>query len=290
MPIESDPNAHNEAYLRAKRDKMGHSLHHQGLALDEEMIHDEEERDAEERATRWLRPGAFLEEFGEEERAALAPLRFAVCVGRFYEDLAQRLLSGADEGFELAGVPAASVSRGLGPRRLRAALRGEAACAERRLRRRRLPRRRHPRRDRPLRLRLRRGRPRHPGRAAGDRRPLRLRRDHLRHMEQALARAGGGKRDQGRNAALTVARMALLEAPARPERAAPVPSTIPMAKVCHSCGKGPAFGQSRSHSMVATKRRFDPNLQKVRIQENGRKLRAYVCTRCLKANKVTKAA
>ena len=36
-----------------------------------------------------------------------------------------------------------------------------------------------------------------------------------------------------------------------------------MAKVCHSCGKGPAFGQSRSHSMVATKRRFDPNLQKV---------------------------
>ena len=32
-----------------------------------------------------------------------------------------------------------------------------------------------------------------------------------------------------------------------------------------SCGKGPAFGQSRSHSMVATKRRFDPNLQKVRI-------------------------
>jgi large subunit ribosomal protein L28 len=64
----------------------------------------------------------------------------------------------------------------------------------------------------------------------------------------------------------------------------------PMAKVCHSCGKGPAFGQSRSHSMVATKRRFDPNLQKVRIVENGSKLRTYVCTRCLKANKVTKAA
>jgi 3,4-dihydroxy 2-butanone 4-phosphate synthase/GTP cyclohydrolase II len=46
VPIESDPNVHNEDYLRAKRDKMGHSLHHQGLALDEEMIHDEEERDA----------------------------------------------------------------------------------------------------------------------------------------------------------------------------------------------------------------------------------------------------
>jgi len=48
VPIESVPNTHNEAYLRAKRDKMGHSLHHQGLALDEEMIHDEEERDAAE--------------------------------------------------------------------------------------------------------------------------------------------------------------------------------------------------------------------------------------------------
>jgi 3,4-dihydroxy 2-butanone 4-phosphate synthase / GTP cyclohydrolase II len=46
VPIESVPNTHNESYLRAKRDKMGHSLHHQGLALDEEMIHDEEERDA----------------------------------------------------------------------------------------------------------------------------------------------------------------------------------------------------------------------------------------------------
>jgi large subunit ribosomal protein L28 len=34
-----------------------------------------------------------------------------------------------------------------------------------------------------------------------------------------------------------------------------------MAKICHSCGKGPAFGHSRSHSMVATKRRFNPNLQ-----------------------------
>ena len=55
-------------------------------------------------------PGAFLEEFTVEEREALAPLRFAVCVGRFYEDLAERLLSGAREGFELAGVPASAVS------------------------------------------------------------------------------------------------------------------------------------------------------------------------------------
>src|SRR6202051_388029 len=52
-----------------------------------------------------------------------------------------------------------------------------------------------------------------------------------------------------------------------------------MAKVCHSCGKGPAFGQSRSHSMVATKRRFDPNLQKVRIMVGQAPQRVAVCTR-----------
>ncbi|MFN8186981.1 MAG: 50S ribosomal protein L28 [Gaiellales bacterium] len=62
-----------------------------------------------------------------------------------------------------------------------------------------------------------------------------------------------------------------------------------MSKVCSVCGKGPSFGHSRSHSMVATKRRFDPNLQRVRVLVNGAARRVYVCTRCLKAGKVEKA-
>jgi large subunit ribosomal protein L28 len=41
--------------------------------------------------------------------------------------------------------------------------------------------------------------------------------------------------------------------------------------------------------MVATKRRFDPNLQKVRALVGGAPRRVYVCTRCLQAGKVTKA-
>jgi large subunit ribosomal protein L28 len=41
--------------------------------------------------------------------------------------------------------------------------------------------------------------------------------------------------------------------------------------------------------MAATKRRFNPNLQRVRVLLNGKATRAYVCTRCLKANKVEKA-
>ena len=45
LPIQHLPNPHNEAYLRAKREKLGHTLHHQGLALDEQMIHDEQEQD-----------------------------------------------------------------------------------------------------------------------------------------------------------------------------------------------------------------------------------------------------
>ena len=62
-----------------------------------------------------------------------------------------------------------------------------------------------------------------------------------------------------------------------------------MAKVCSICGKKPGFGHSRSHSMVATKRRFEPNLQRVRVLVGGSPKRAYVCTRCLKAGKVEKA-
>jgi 3,4-dihydroxy 2-butanone 4-phosphate synthase / GTP cyclohydrolase II len=45
IPIEHMPNRHNEAYLRAKRDRLGHILHHQGLPLDEEMLHAEFEHD-----------------------------------------------------------------------------------------------------------------------------------------------------------------------------------------------------------------------------------------------------
>src|ERR1700683_4845735 len=47
VPIEHAPNPHNEAYLRAKAERMGHTLHHQGLALDEEMIEAEHESDRE---------------------------------------------------------------------------------------------------------------------------------------------------------------------------------------------------------------------------------------------------
>ncbi len=45
IPIEHTPNPHNEAYLRAKAEKMGHTLHHQGTSLDEQMVAEERARD-----------------------------------------------------------------------------------------------------------------------------------------------------------------------------------------------------------------------------------------------------
>jgi 3,4-dihydroxy 2-butanone 4-phosphate synthase / GTP cyclohydrolase II len=47
VPIEHAPGEHNRQYLRAKKERLGHMLHHQGLALDEEMIHEERVQDRE---------------------------------------------------------------------------------------------------------------------------------------------------------------------------------------------------------------------------------------------------
>jgi 3,4-dihydroxy 2-butanone 4-phosphate synthase/GTP cyclohydrolase II len=49
IPIQHEPNPHNEGYLRAKRDRLGHTLHHQGLPLDEEMLRREQQDDSRQR-------------------------------------------------------------------------------------------------------------------------------------------------------------------------------------------------------------------------------------------------
>jgi 6,7-dimethyl-8-ribityllumazine synthase len=134
-------------------------------------------------------------------------LRFAVPVGRFYEDLAERLVSGAAAVFEEAGaswdvfdVPgayelplaasyAASSGRYDGVACLGAVIRGETShydyvCGEsaRGI----------------MDVQLRTGVPCAFGVLT------------VETMDQALARAGGGKRDQGRHAAEAVLQMAAL--------------------------------------------------------------------------------
>jgi 6,7-dimethyl-8-ribityllumazine synthase len=153
---------------------------------------------------------AFHERFSDSEREVLSKLEFAVCVGRFYEDLAERLLNGAADGFALAGVSEASVheypvpgafelpqaaklcaetGRFAGVACLGAVIRGETShydyvCAE------------TARGIQEVAL------------STGV--PCSFGVITCETMEQALARAGGDRRDQGRGAALTVARMALL--------------------------------------------------------------------------------
>ena len=62
-----------------------------------------------------------------------------------------------------------------------------------------------------------------------------------------------------------------------------------MAKICDNCGNTPQSGHSVSHSNIKTKRRFNPNLQRVRHQFPDGSVRTLsVCTRCIRSGAVTK--
>jgi 6,7-dimethyl-8-ribityllumazine synthase len=153
---------------------------------------------------------ASYEEFTDEERQALARSEFAVCVATFYEDIAERLLNGATVGFDLGGVSEASIhtyrvpgsyelpfaaklcaesGRFAGVACLGVVIRGETShydhvCNEV---------------------------------ASGIQRvqldtgvPCAFGVITAENMDQALARSGGDKRDQGRGAAIVAMRMSLL--------------------------------------------------------------------------------
>jgi len=69
-------------------------------------------------------------------------------------------------------------------------------------------------------------------------------------------------------------------------------------KQCAVCGKAPQFGQNIRHvhsgawalKAPRTKRRWLPNLQSARVQDGGVTKKIQVCTKCLKAGKVARAA
>jgi large subunit ribosomal protein L28 len=64
---------------------------------------------------------------------------------------------------------------------------------------------------------------------------------------------------------------------------------VTMASVCEVCGKKPSWGMSVSHSHRRTKRRWNPNIQRVRALVSGSAKRVNVCTGCLKSGKIVKA-
>ena len=62
-----------------------------------------------------------------------------------------------------------------------------------------------------------------------------------------------------------------------------------MAKICVVCGKSKTTGFQISHSNIKTKRRWRPNMQRIKIIHNGSPRRVNVCTRCIKAGKIERA-
>jgi large subunit ribosomal protein L28 len=62
-----------------------------------------------------------------------------------------------------------------------------------------------------------------------------------------------------------------------------------MSKRCDICGKGPMSGNKVSHAHNLTRTRWMPNIKKLRIQDGKTTRQAYVCNRCLRSGKVTKA-
>ncbi len=62
-----------------------------------------------------------------------------------------------------------------------------------------------------------------------------------------------------------------------------------MAKVCEVCGKAKTTGYKISHSNIKTKRKWRPNIQRIKVMINGSPRKINVCSRCIKANKIQKA-
>lgn len=64
-----------------------------------------------------------------------------------------------------------------------------------------------------------------------------------------------------------------------------------MSRICEVCGKGPSVGNSVSHAHNKNRRRWLPNLQKVRtVSDSGATKRIRVCSRCIRSGAVVKPA
>jgi len=59
---------------------------------------------------------------------------------------------------------------------------------------------------------------------------------------------------------------------------------------CQICGKQPSVGYNVSHANNKTKRRWNPNLQQVRVAAGGGIKRIIACTRCIRSGRVPKGA
>ena len=62
-----------------------------------------------------------------------------------------------------------------------------------------------------------------------------------------------------------------------------------MARVCELSGRGPLSGNKRSHSLRPTRRKWNVNLHKVKVEVDGKVQRVYLSARALRTLKKTNA-
>jgi large subunit ribosomal protein L28 len=63
-----------------------------------------------------------------------------------------------------------------------------------------------------------------------------------------------------------------------------------MALACEMCGKKPRYGNAISHAHNVTRRRWNPNLRRVKAVVKGARKHLRVCTSCIRSGRVQKAA
>ena len=62
-----------------------------------------------------------------------------------------------------------------------------------------------------------------------------------------------------------------------------------MAQKCEICGKKPQYGNIISHANNTRRRRWNPNLRRVRAIVDGARTQIRVCTSCISSGRVKKA-
>jgi len=62
-----------------------------------------------------------------------------------------------------------------------------------------------------------------------------------------------------------------------------------MSRKCAICGKGQSSGNNVSHSNRHTRRKWNANIQSVKVNEGGKAKRINVCTACIRSGKVERS-
>ncbi len=59
-----------------------------------------------------------------------------------------------------------------------------------------------------------------------------------------------------------------------------------MSRICKICGKGIITGSNVSHAQNRSKRKYKPNIRKVKLNVEGKVQRVKICAQCLKSTKL----